>query len=638
MTSEAGAAVARREESEPERSGLKNEQPYPRWHSACAIIPLAIAALVSISALWNNFATDDLQLVLNNQFIKDLSNLPLAFTTSGWSFGSTDIIFSVDPYFRPLLNILFTINYAFFGTAPWGWHLVNVLIHMAVAMLVFVVIKEAVDSRWIAVIAASLFAAHPVHSESVAWVSGVTDPLMTLLLLPAFYFYLRARKSGRIYLMVAALPLYFFALMSKETAIILPLVVGYCELFYFKDSSRMRQRIIRASIYIGLFALPIVIYLLMRYQVLSGVLFSSEPRYPLWPAIATIPLAVTKYLALMAIPTGYSYQHYTPLVESALSVRFIAPFVLLASLVGAVIAVKSRALTFAAVWFILFLTPALAAIRQFDLESLIQERYLYLPSIGFCLAVAMGIEWLATRSFFGVRRTAAFLGFTVAVVAVWGSISFIQNRVWRDTVTVYKNSVAVDPRSPVAHASLARAYYEAGRPREADAEARTALDLGPDIAAPYLVLSYFTHRSGKLEQAIDHLEQAISEVSLGPMTRHSLATVHLNLGLLYSQRKDYARAEENMLRSIEILPRPVAWFYTGQFYLDLSRFEEARAMFEQTKSNVPRWFAPVHAKLGQVYEGLGQKDQARAAYEKYLELARPDAQDRNAIKTRLAQL
>src|SRR6185503_3228338 len=156
-----------------------------KWRGVYALIPGAFALLVSINTLWNGFASDDGQQVLKNDFIKTFSNLPRAFTSSVWSFTTSDIIFTVDPYYRPLFTSLFTINYAIFGTKAWGWHLINLLMHVSVTLLVFLVIKEATERKWTALIAATLFAVHPVHAESVAWVSGVTDPLLALFLLAA---------------------------------------------------------------------------------------------------------------------------------------------------------------------------------------------------------------------------------------------------------------------------------------------------------------------------------------------------------------------------------------------------------------------------------------------------------------------
>jgi protein O-mannosyl-transferase len=609
-----------------------------KWLGVYALVPVILAMIASVNALWNHFASDDLEQVLGNTFIKHFGNLPAAFTSSVWSFTAADIIFTVDPYFRPMFSSLFTLNYALFGTAPWGWHLVNVLIHAGVTLLVFVVSREITERNGVAALTAMLFAVHPAHAESVAWVSGVTDPLMALLLLPALYFYLRFRKQGAKYLLGCALGFFFLALLSKETAIALPVVVVYCELFHFKGGASFTQRLVRASRLIALFAMPTALYFLMRYHALSTMVFSGQPRYPLVPSLLTVPLAILKYLGLMLVPWGYSYQHYTDFVETAGSALFLAPLALLVAMAIGVALLKSRELTFAAVWFIVMLAPALAALRQFEPAYLLQERYLYAPSIGVCLAIALGIEWLAERDWFGSRGRAVAATLAVVLMLVWGAVFVRQNRVWDDTVTVYKNSVAVSPRAPLAHVLLSRSYYDAGKPREAEAEARAALDLDSRCATAYLTLSYFARMSGKLDKACAYLEDGISAVPEGTMTRHDLATIYLNLGLLYGQRKMFERGEQQLLRSIAISPRAVAWYHTGQFYFDQGRFEEARAMFEQTLEHVPHWFAPIHLRIGLTYEALTDISRAEMEFEKYLELAPPDAPDRDGVRKHLMEM
>jgi tetratricopeptide (TPR) repeat protein len=226
----------------------------------------------------------------------------------------------------------------------------------------------------------------------------------------------------------------------------------------------------------------------------------------------------------------------------------------------------------------------------------------------------------------------------VALLLVWSAVLVMQNRVWDDSVTVFKNCIAVTPRSPLAHVFLSRTYYDAGRPREAEAEARAALDLDSHCATAYMNLSYFAKMSGRLDKACDYLESAISAVPERTMTRNDLATIYLNLGLLYGQRKMFEDAEQQLLRSIAISPRAVAWYHTGQFYFDQRRFEDARAMFEQTLGHVPRWFAPIHLKLGRTYESLMDTTRAEMEFEKYIELAPPDAPDREGVANHLVEM
>lgn len=629
---ETAETVATTPEPQPENDGPV------KWRGIYALIPSAFALLVSINTLWNSFASDDTQQVLKNDFIKTFSNIPRAFKSSVWAFTTSDIIFTVDPYYRPLFTSLFTINYALFGTTAWGWHLVNLLIHVSVTLLVFLVIKEATERKWTALIAATLFAVHPVHAESVAWVSGVTDPLLALLLLPAFYFYMRYRKQKRYYLLALALVFYFLALLSKESAIALPIFIVFWELFYFNKSAALKDRAIRCSVFVGLFAVPTLIYFAIRYQAISAFLFGGSPRFPLINGLATVPLATVKYLALLLFPVNYSYQHYTPLVETVTSLRLLAPLVLLAALVVGIARTRSRILVFAMVWFVVMLLPVLVTLQQFDPGYLVQERYLYIPSIGICLALALGIEWLATRDWFGVQGRKVAVAAALLLIAVFSAVHIRQNRVWEDSISVYRHCVAVTPQSSVAYTILARTYYDAGRPREAEAAAITALDLDATNINAYMNLSYFSRAAGRLDKAIDYLEQAVAATNSGPMTRNDLATAYLNLGLLYWERKDISRAESNLLKSMEVSPRTVIWYHIGQFYFEQRRFEEAQKMFEMVAAQVPRWFAPIHVKLGQTYESLNQMDRAIEEYQKFIEVAPPESQDIKSVQNHIRQL
>ncbi len=354
-------------------------------------------------------------------------------------------------------------------------------------------------------------------------------------------------------------------------------------------------------------------------------------------------------MKLLVVPTGYSYQHYTAVVETPLSLAFIAPLALLAALAAGVWFSRSRMLKFAAFWFIAMLAPALYGIRQFDPEYLVQERYLYLPSVGFCLAVALAVSWLAEgRGAIWRSRTTAAVA-SILLVAVWGVSHYLHNRSWRDSLTVYKNNVAVAPDSPSARAALARAYMDAGWAKEGEAEADAALSIGPDSPIAHLTSSYVATRLGRSNEAIEKMETALQRLEPRPAVMKEIATIHLNLGQLYMKRAeaggsregraaDIARAEEHMTRSMEIAPRPVAWHAVADLYFRTRRFDESLAMFKRTQENVPEWFAPIHVNLARTYEELKQPQQAIAEFRKYLEVARPDVADRKDVEDYLQRM
>jgi len=602
------------------------------------MIPVALALLVNLNTLWNGFAIDDQQQIVNNTFIRSLRNLPQAFTSSVWTFGSSDVVFTAAPYYRPLFNVLFTINYALFGESAWGWHLVNLLIHAAVVLLCFLLLRRLSGQEWLAAAAASLFAVHPVHAESVAWISGVPDPLMALFLLPAFIFYLQYRATNNKNYLALTLALFLGGLLCKETALSFPLLIFLSELFYFDDTKKFKEKIPRGLGRTALFLIPAAIYFGLRYHAIGSFLFKGEARHSLGPAVKSVPFALAKYLGLMSLPFEYSYQHYTLPVKTITALGFLAPLVLVLGVVTAAIMTRNRWLRFAIIWFIVFLMPALAGLRQFDPEYLIQERYLYLSSIGFCLALAIGLEWLAMSGairWSGRQAASAFVGVIVLGLSV---VTVLQNRVWRDSITVFRHCVLVDPGSAIAHSSLAHVYADAGRGREATDEANAALKLNSNSSDAYLMLSYVAFRSRKLNDAAAMLEKGLATIPIDGDTRKGVATMQLNLALLYQQQKNSAGADALFRQTIQTSPRALAWFRAGQFYLEQKRYADARSMFAEAYQLLPPRYAPIYMMLGEAYEGLGQPAQAKLHFQKFLDLAPNDSVDSQRVRQHLLSL
>jgi tetratricopeptide (TPR) repeat protein len=602
---------------------------------AQSLIPVALAILTSLNTLSLTYAADDSQQVLGNLVIRSLKNLPLQFTSGVWSFVSIEMM-AEQLYYRPLFGVLLTFDYALFGSRLWAWHLVNVLIHAAAAWLVYLVCKEFTGRPRIALIAASLFAVHPVHAESVAWISGITDPWMSLFFLTAFYTYLRYRKSGKPYLIIATLALFLLALFAKEAALALPVLIAYCELFYFGERDR-KQRWLRLGVIAASFVVPLAVYLFMRRAALGSLLINGDTYESVGVVLLTMPIAVLKYLLLSTLTLGYSYQHFTPFVTSPANWRFLVPFVIVASLVVLFVFSKSRLVKFAAVWFAVTLLPALAAIRYFGPEYVVQDRYLYLPSIGFCLLVALGIEWLVAR-FPQAQSAKIELAIVSVLVLILGGVLIRQNLFWKDDVAVFQRCIAVDPTSAEAHSEMALIYFNTGNLRNADTEAKRALELNPQCANAYMRLSYFSAKLGKLDDAIKYMEQGIAAVPVTQASKANLATMHLNLGLLYSQKQNPQLAEEQLSQSRELRSRALGYYHSGLYYFLQKRYEEALPMYEEAQKRLPPGYAPIHLSMAVTYEMLEQNDSALAEYAKYLENAPVTASDRDKVISAMKKL
>jgi len=207
-----------------------------RWVLAALSAVIIVAAFSP--ALQNGFVYDDHTQVLKNPWITDFRYIPEILSSSLWSYSG----YTSNTY-RPMLHLSFMASYFAFGLKPWGWHLVNVSLHAVNGVLVFGVasrvLKPADEGASVSgraegrsllapFFAALFFALHPVNAEPVAWVSAVTELTFAFFLLFSFYLYMRFREGGRPGLYIISLASFVPALLSKETAIVLPaLVIAY---------------------------------------------------------------------------------------------------------------------------------------------------------------------------------------------------------------------------------------------------------------------------------------------------------------------------------------------------------------------------------------------------------------------------
>ncbi|HQR31241.1 MAG TPA: glycosyltransferase family 39 protein, partial [Blastocatellia bacterium] len=197
-TQESAAQIAEAKSAAPQRHVESNSfsiKPGKSERNA-VILVLAITLLVFVNSLSGEFVYDDSFQILKNPTVQSAGNIPAMFTQGVWQFMTSDPSKAVGLYYRPMFNSLLIVNYQLFGFSPFGWHLVSLLLHLAATFLVFRLVRAWDQSREVAVLAALLFGVHPIHVESVAWVSGVPDPLATVFVLLALIFHERHIKEG----------------------------------------------------------------------------------------------------------------------------------------------------------------------------------------------------------------------------------------------------------------------------------------------------------------------------------------------------------------------------------------------------------------------------------------------------------
>lgn len=259
------------------------DEPGSRQAGALLLTALAAAAVLPYAnTLLNSFVYDDITQVTNNPYLQSFHHLGEIFSTTVWSYVGAE---GVTNYYRPLMTLGYLVCYQLFGPLAYEFHLMNVALHAAVVLVLFALTRRMFGDRRLAFAAALIFALHPIHTESVAWIAAVTDLELTFFTLLAFWLYLgagrrRAGESRARFLLQHALlaGTFLLALLSKEQALTLPFLATVYEHFYRHDRARTRltQKVLR---YLSLWLLAGA-YLGFRVRFFGALApASAAPKY-----------------------------------------------------------------------------------------------------------------------------------------------------------------------------------------------------------------------------------------------------------------------------------------------------------------------------------------------------------------------
>jgi len=605
---------------------------------------LGVTFFAFSNSLLNGFAYDDTTQILGNRFIRDLRNLPKALVTEAWYWrvqqdqDPNEQDKPSTPYYRPVFTVYLMILWKVFGAWAPGWHLLNIVVHLLAMYLVFLVMENVTKDRRMSAIASLLFALHPLRSESVAWVSGVTDPLLAIFLIASFYLYVRYRGEGKTRLLVSSLVLFLFATFAKEPAITLPLFIGAYELLVINQDKTVRERIKPAVKYSVCFLLVSALYFLARYYALGFALNNSNfKHYPFAGILLTIPLVIWKYVMLLVWPVDLSLFHATPIIKNPLDVEFIVPFVALIALAFGLWRLRGSIVArFAILWFGINLLPVLN-LSAFGEDFLVQERYAYIPSIGFSLLVAMAVakvpieKWLPLGS-----RTVAQTSLAGLLVMLLAGKSFAQNTVWKDDLTLWSHGVETASEQSMSHYILGHKLLNMGKYEKAAEHLEECLKLSPNNLivisnlASTKVIIYQNVAAGDpgaadralLDRALELCEKGLTKASDFPPLWDTLGTIHtFETGL-----KNYDRAIACFQRGLSINPEnAMISFHLGGTLTKKGDLESGVRFLQAALEMDPR-IIDAHKFLAYAYRGRGQIKEAVDELSTYLKL-QPNAPD-----------
>ncbi|MDP2690177.1 MAG: tetratricopeptide repeat protein, partial [Deltaproteobacteria bacterium] len=460
----------------------------------CAALLVALAFSIYFNSLEGEFVYDDNLQIVENPWITDLKYLPSIFSTHSLGFlGDKEHGRS----YRPMVFAVYMAEYAFFGLRPWGWHLVNVILHAINGVMVFFVLSRLLEafrdnaagtdpppaSYLPPMAGAVIFTAHTINNEAVAWVSCVPELVYTLLCLSAFYLHMRAAGGGRTAraaLTFLSALLFLVAMMAKEPAIALPAFVFLYEAL--RGRGAFFSRLLKALPSTFPYAAALVVYFVLRTSALGGVA-PGENMYPFLSAYQYLlngMVLFVKYMRVLVLPVGlYPFQIYDPVSSIAEPRTAVATA---AMAIGAALLYVFRKrlppLFFLAAAFIII--PLLPALYIPGLSyQAFAERYLYFSTIGYGLIIALAFDALAGRT--GQKRSIAAVRAAAAVFVIatglysWGVVK--KNPAWRDDITLWSRSEEGSPENFLARFHVGTALAKKGRPLEAIAKFNEAMEI-----------------------------------------------------------------------------------------------------------------------------------------------------------------
>lgn len=527
--------------TEPLAAALERLRP-TRWLPALVVLLAAVG--VYANTLANGWVLDDFPQILQNPWIKGVEHTGEIFSNNAWAFDARD-----SSYYRPLIQVIYMITYYVFGLRPWGFHLVNVVLHGGVCFLVFLVIRRLLGqpSSVPASVGALLFAVHPIHTEVVAPVMGMHDLSFSLFYLLAFWLYSRQGR-GTLWSRAGAVVSFFAALLCKEPAITLPALLVAYDLVVRRERLRGLPAIRRYAPYVAVLG----IYFLMRYHALGGVVQNryAEAEMSAYGYVLNVFPLLVRYLQKLVAPLNLSLVYTYHPVRSLLDVKAASSVAVTAALFGSAwwAARRSRITLFAGILIVLPLLPALylPGLNQ-KMAIAFAERYLYLPSVGFAVLVSLLVSCAAARL---SNRSAIVVAMATALVVVIFSIgTFARNADWENSYTLWSVEVLRSPESAAVHRDLGYALLYHKKDTEAAKEQfAIARQLDPELSSAAIRAGVAYARQGQTDKAIFQFHAALL---LDPDSTDA----HYNLGLAYEDKGWSDRAIQEYETALQLQPQ-----------------------------------------------------------------------------------
>jgi len=588
---------------------VKKSTPAPRSRADLWIYLALLVAVFAVYGQMRGFEFinyDDPDYVTSNAHVLG----GISARSLAWAFTSTD-----DANWFPLTRLSHLIDVQLFGLDAGAHHLVNVLIHAASALLLFAVMKRITSARWPSAFVAFVFAAHPLHVESVAWISERKDVLSALFWMLTMWAYLRYVEKPGAMRYGTMLALFCSGLMSKPMIVTLPFVLLLID--YWRQRSGWKRLVLEKAPLIALAAAAAVATFVIQR---GGGSVSTFAQVPLGFRIGNAVTSYFSYLFQFVWPAKLAV--FYPFVSRPLWMEIAAGIALITITAAALMRGMPRYFTVGWLWYLGTLIPVIGLI-QVGAQSR-ADRYTYIPLIGISIVVAFG-----AAEFFSKRPRVLAAG-AIAVCAAWAIVAWNYAACWQSSIALFEHAVQSTEGNYVAWNNLGDALRAAGRADESIRSFATAVEMKPAFADAQDNLGEALLSQGRVDDAMPHLQEAVRLDPKSPEAR-------INLGTALRRHGTMSQAEAQYRAAIVLDPENAAARRgLGNVLGDEGHAPEAAAQYREALRIKPD-DPDAHYNLGLLAAQSGDTAAAIAQFMEVIRLQPSSAEAQFNLGTALAQ-
>ena len=595
-------------------------------------------ALVTAVIYWQvkNFAFvsyDDLAYIPNNSHVRSgltLKGISWAFTTfyeSNW---------------HPLTWLSHMMDVELFGLMPAGHHLVNVFIHIANTILLFLILKRMTSAVWQSAFVAALFALHPLHVESVAWVAERKDVLSAFFWILTIGAYAQYAEKPNAQRYLLTLLFFILGLMSKPMIVTLPFTLLLLDYWPLKRFSFDRQGDTQEVLTTGavnrrkkkrkgqssdsnkisapsesipslfpsvqirpllLEKIPLLILsaassIITYVAQQKGGAMESLQNLPLMERIANATVAYIIYLFKMCWPLNLAVLYPHPVtypIWQSLGAAFLLTVITLSAIAWVR---RFPYFTMGWFWYLITLIPVIGLV-QVGVQAW-ADRYTYIPLVGIFMAMAWGISELTKQWSYRNKILSISAGIVIFLLTV---LSWQQIQFWKDDFSLYPHAIRVTENNDMAHNNLGTTYYNKGDLDRAMRHYRVAVEINPQKSGTYYNMGNVLADQGHFQEAMDQYAKALQ-------FQPSNVAAHNDFGNVLMLQGRYDKAIEHLQEAIRIAPDYAkSHGLLGHIFAEQGKRQEAIKHYKMALQINPK-LVDVHYNLGTLLANQGQMDEA----------------------------